>query len=668
MSTSFNAEQQQLLSSFSGRIEPVKISFGYGLSLFVVAICMILLPIIYLGIAGAVSYLWVWYAQHGPEIIGAGHGRNAGKGFLLMYIGPLVIGGILVIFMFKPLFVRPPKGAKPFSANPKQDPFLFAFVKKLCDSVGAPVPKRIDLSCEVNASASFRRGMWSMLGNDLVLTIGLPLVAGQNVRQLTGVLAHEFGHFAQGWAMRASYLIRTVNHWFARVVYARDALDEWLVQVANSDIHFAINLILHVARLFVWLTRRVLWILMMIGHLFSSILSRQMEFDADRHAFRLVGKEPFASALRELPVLGAAENGAHQDLQHAWRERRLADDLPQLISANVNQIAPDIKTNIIKEGLEHSGGMYASHPPTRDRIAGGEQAPTIGTFTGSDAPAQVLFNDFGALCREATLTWYRDEAGLQVKSTNLVATKTIVQDYEQQAAAAKIAEKVLGKLWNGGTLFAPAETTDATQVIPDRESFEKELDLNDEKILNLKKEQAFASAGIKKRTSTAEDLKAAQDKRTEYRNLLALAAAHAKLSLAPDTIPEAQQLYACLKKLAEHQVLLDKVREGFLRLAALLEHLDGRQQDETYINHLKSEMKEQRTFVINLREACTAIAYPFEHQQKDMTVGGYLLMKKPGAQELGEIMDGSQQMLRNIFSLHHRILSRLAALGQEAKA
>lgn len=112
---------------------------------------------------------------------------------------------------------------------------------------------------------------------------------------------------------------------------------------ANSDSHFAINLVFHLARFFVWLTRRVLWLLMMLGHLFSSLLSRQMEFDADRHAFRLVGRDPFASALRELPVLGAAENGAHQDLGTALRERRLADDLPKLIRANVEQITPDLR-------------------------------------------------------------------------------------------------------------------------------------------------------------------------------------------------------------------------------------------------------------------------------------------------------------------------------------
>ena len=57
------------------------------------------------------------------------------------------------------------------------------------------MPKRIDLDCQLNAAASLRRGALSLFGNDLVLTIGLPLVAGLNVQQFAGVIGHEFGHF-----------------------------------------------------------------------------------------------------------------------------------------------------------------------------------------------------------------------------------------------------------------------------------------------------------------------------------------------------------------------------------------------------------------------------------------------------------------------------------------
>ena len=80
------------------------------------------------------------------------------------------------------------------------------------------MPSRIDVDTEVNASAHLRRGLKSVPGRDLVLTVGLPLAGGLSLPQLAGVLAHEFGHFAQGTGMAATYMIRTVNAWFARVV------------------------------------------------------------------------------------------------------------------------------------------------------------------------------------------------------------------------------------------------------------------------------------------------------------------------------------------------------------------------------------------------------------------------------------------------------------------
>src|SRR5262249_52685544 len=163
---------------------------------------------------------------------------------------------------------------EPITLDPKAEPLLFAFVQKICALVGAPKPSRIDVDCQANASAGLRRGLWS---RDLVLTIGLPLVSGLDMRQFAGVLAHEFGHFAQGAGMRLSYVIRNINFWFARVVYERDAWDQKLDQTARgSDLR--IGVVLHAARGCVWVSRRILWALMQAGHAISCFMLRQMEY------------------------------------------------------------------------------------------------------------------------------------------------------------------------------------------------------------------------------------------------------------------------------------------------------------------------------------------------------------------------------------------------------
>src|SRR5207248_927529 len=148
----------------------------------------------------------------------------------------------------------------------------------------------------------------------LVLTIGAPLIAGLDAGQFAGVLAHEFGHFTQASGRRLTFLVRSINFWFMRVVYQRDAWDEQLDQAA-SQWDLRIGWVLHLARLGVWLSRRVLWAFMMIGHVVSSFLLRQMEFHADAHEARLVGGDVFESTTRQMAFLEIAYQVVFNDLR-----------------------------------------------------------------------------------------------------------------------------------------------------------------------------------------------------------------------------------------------------------------------------------------------------------------------------------------------------------------
>src|SRR5213075_671827 len=113
-----------------------------------------------------------------------------------------------------------------------------------------------------------------------------------------GVLAHEFGHFAQGAGMRLTYVIRKFNFWFARVVYERDSWDVKLEQ-ASRGTDWRIAIVLHAARGCVWFTRRILWALMHAGHAISCFLLRQMEYDADSYEAKLAGSEIGRASCRE---------------------------------------------------------------------------------------------------------------------------------------------------------------------------------------------------------------------------------------------------------------------------------------------------------------------------------------------------------------------------------
>ena len=203
-----NLTALELLALFGGPVPKTRVSLLYRLGLIIVTGAMLLLPVLYLALIGAAAWgVWFW-ATHFSLLLSSGGGVRIWLVKLVLYIAPLFSGMVLVFFMVKPLFARRPKGAQPLALNPGAEPVLFAFIAKICETVGAPFPKRVDLDCNLNAAASFRRGLWSLFGHDLVLTIGLPLVAGLNITQLAGVLAHEFGHFTQGFGMRLTYIIR----------------------------------------------------------------------------------------------------------------------------------------------------------------------------------------------------------------------------------------------------------------------------------------------------------------------------------------------------------------------------------------------------------------------------------------------------------------------------
>src|SRR5436190_18201357 len=97
---------ERLVDAIGGEIQPVRVAPMYGVGMFLVAIGMILLPLIYLSLIAGVAYATYYHATHSLVIFEGARGRGRGnaKGATLAYLGPIVIGCILIFFMVKPLF------------------------------------------------------------------------------------------------------------------------------------------------------------------------------------------------------------------------------------------------------------------------------------------------------------------------------------------------------------------------------------------------------------------------------------------------------------------------------------------------------------------------------------------------------------------------------------
>src|SRR5262245_10166032 len=136
-----------------GETRPKPVSLLYKLGLAAVAFMMVLLPIIYVGIIVLVAWGVYKHALR-PRYLPEG-----GILALLGYLAPIIVGGVLVFFMIKPLFARRPKDYEPHGVLPGEEPELFGFIYAVCDTVQAPHPARVLVDFQVNASAGFRRGL-----------------------------------------------------------------------------------------------------------------------------------------------------------------------------------------------------------------------------------------------------------------------------------------------------------------------------------------------------------------------------------------------------------------------------------------------------------------------------------------------------------------------------
>jgi Zn-dependent protease with chaperone function len=121
-----------------------------------------------------------------------------GPGGFFAFVGG-ALSGLLGAFLLSALFFVKSGGAPTdLEVTAEQEPELFRFLYALADRVRAPRPHRVFLSMRVNAAVFYDLKLINLLlPSKKNLEIGLGLVNTLNLSEMTAVLAHEFGHFAQ---------------------------------------------------------------------------------------------------------------------------------------------------------------------------------------------------------------------------------------------------------------------------------------------------------------------------------------------------------------------------------------------------------------------------------------------------------------------------------------
>ncbi len=699
-------ELQAALQALEGqRLPPAPITPLYRLGMFLVAFAMLLLPLVYFGLVGAVAYLVYRLPTDPPEWAQDEYGGVGG----LAIIGA-VIGVIFVIFMIKPIFARPEKAPELYKLKPGEAPELEHFVNRVADVVGAPRPREIEVNCDVNAAAGFRRGLLSLFGRDLKLIIGLPLMAGMSLRSFGGVLAHEFGHFSQGAGMRLTYIIRVINAWFVRLVYQRDRLDAWLDGLARN-IDLRIAAILWTAKLLIWISRRILWCLMYLGHGISCFALRQMEFDADRYEVAFAGSEQFAPTSRRLQLLNFGAGRSMELLQETWQQGKISRNYPELTRRQTERLPGEIEKALDEALAEQKTGLLDTHPCDSERIAEAEKAGLKGIFN-LDLPASVLMEDFDELCRRVTRDFYTIEQGLELADHNLVANDIIGADDEMMGREIKAIDRFFcGQLSPERPVFLGAAMVNAasgnatrakdlcarTQALS--ESLKEQFEQFDEQLqkrnklwvaqslklagFSLKPENVGLTAAdlaglptnsriseeaiISGRDTTFADFDAAgRDAMIE-----ALSAVHLQLSEASggagsEGQVEMRRWLNWMEFFEEIFPRLMVLKKHELEQGVLIENIGDEGVEKLHLSRMKKLRDEQSKAISYFRPLLEARIYPFSHVDGDVSLWDFIDPKPPAEadavirkQVITDAITG--QLLR----LYQRVLGQLAIIAEQ---
>lgn len=391
-------------TAFAAPFTPIKITTGYKLSLLLVMFASLIAPAIYFGILAGTGWgLW-WYFSEGRELYLGNWDRNL-WGIIFSFVVPAVAGSILILFLLYPLWPQG-KMPKPFVLDRKKNAAFYRAIEKLANAAGVPVPEIIEIMPEVNAAAGPTAGLVSLSRGKLKLMIGMSLVAGSNVQQLMGVIAHEFGHFAQRSGMFAYQLINRINRWLAECAYGQDAWRERLNRWMEATELAVVQVPLLIAQVMIAMVRFLFRHLFHLSLRLTQSMSRQMEFDADRYEAQLVGSHVFRANTLNLRKLAYAWQQAMEINYHALHEKdQLFRNIPAAVIALAARFPADFLRQIEQDLHHDQTNFWDSHPADLDRIAHAEAGGEKGRLV-CDLPASVLFKDFDPLCEQISSYFY----------------------------------------------------------------------------------------------------------------------------------------------------------------------------------------------------------------------------------------------------------------------
>jgi len=384
--------------------------------------------------------------------------RGGEDGFFDFLGGAL--SGLLGVFLLSALFFIKSGGkATDLEVTAAEEPALFAFLNALADRARAPRPHRVFLSMRVNAAVFYDLSLVNLLfPSKKNLEIGLGLVNTLNLSEMTAVLAHELGHFAQR-SMAVGRWVYIAQQVAGQIVASRSWLDRALGALSSVDLRVA--WIGWLMRIIVWSIRSLLDTAFGLVILAQRALGREMEFQADLVSVSLTGSDALVHALHRL---GAADGAWSNALSIAGREAGAGNAVPDLFALQTRIIermagilnepthgaSPALPARdrqqhrVFEQELAEPPRMWSTHPANRDRE---DNAKRVYVEAALDTrPAFCLFANPEKLRQTATARLLREGTEKQLALLSADAALAAVdQRFERPHLAQRYRGAYLGR-------------------------------------------------------------------------------------------------------------------------------------------------------------------------------------------------------------------------------
>lgn len=281
------------------------------------------------------------------------------------------IGSYTVIRMF---FLRfPEPDGEPLTRV--QAPLLFDKLAELGQKLGSPPISSVRLIDEINAYAAAVPKFFLFGKPDLNVAVGVPLMAYLQRDELDSVLAHELAHHTNRDTDVSLKVHRVASVWQI-LAEANGSWIDWSPFFAR------------------WYYPRI--------SAMADVLSRDMEFEADRMAGRAAGNEVAARALIRMNFAASVRTEKlQQEIRDATdvMESPFDDRTSRMLSLSHQPIEVDMKA--MEAEVRRVSLTGDSHPSLRERL------DSLGVVFGSDAETLELWkSEMSKPLDETALEYY----------------------------------------------------------------------------------------------------------------------------------------------------------------------------------------------------------------------------------------------------------------------